>query len=272
MKYYDEVIGLGQYCITSTALRRCGLQKYSMPFDWSAGIIEEKCGLGGLAGKVDLICRDFKDFFNKEDFENRGKNEENDVDNLWIVNTRTGIQYKHDFPSSIGFDDKFLEVKEKYLRRANRCMDILKSGKSVLFVFMARDEGFTDEYIEQQYIKIKNYVSKYGTKCDFLYIMHDSSCSRYEKKIICINKNVKRINMNFTYSNEPYPESWNGNKKVYYPILINGYANIHSVHNLENEIKKDFTDCISKLKKLSCNLLLYIKSCCVKYITLFKYN
>lgn len=66
MKYYDVAISLGQYCITSTALRRNNLQAETMIFDWSAGILFDVCGLGGLDGKVNLICNDFKDFFERK--------------------------------------------------------------------------------------------------------------------------------------------------------------------------------------------------------------
>ncbi len=125
MKFYDAVISLGKYCITSTALRRCNLQLESMVFDWSAGIMPEQCGLGGLEGKVDLICNDFKDFFNLGDLENRGNNLENDTYNLWIVNRRTGLQYKHDFPANEPVEERYKVVKEQYMRRVKRLYDTI---------------------------------------------------------------------------------------------------------------------------------------------------
>ena len=74
MKHFDTVISLGQYCMASITLRRLSLQDESMVFDWSAGILPDKCGIGGLEGKVNLICNDFKNFFNLKDLENRGRN------------------------------------------------------------------------------------------------------------------------------------------------------------------------------------------------------
>ena len=249
MKYYDAVIGLGQYCITSTALRRCKLQRYSMPFDWSAGILEEVCGKGGLEGKVNLICNDFDGFFNIEDFENRGNNKENDTYNLWIVNKKTGLQYKYDFPSSVKFEDKFSEVKEKYFRRVERLRKTLSTSKKVLFVFMARDDGFSNEYLIEKQKKIS---MKYkNTICDFLYIMHNDSYNMDDYKIYNLNKNVCRIDMNFTHPTDPvYPESWNGNTKLYYKILIKNYASRATLHFIHADIKNYIISIKNNLKKI----------------------
>lgn len=223
MRYYDATISLGQYCTTSTALRRCKLQQQSMPFDWSAGILEDVCGKGGLEGKINLILNDFDNFFNYEDFENRGNNLENDTNNLWIVNKRTGLQYKHDFSSDIGFEENFINIKQKYLRRVDRLKYTLENSNDVLFVYIARDEGFSNEYLIDQQTKISN---KYkNLNCDFLYIMHNSAYDINNYDIINLNKNVYRIDMNFTFPTDPvYPESWNGNTKVYYEILQKNFA------------------------------------------------
>ena len=127
MKFYDTIIPLGQYCVTSTALSRCHLRKETLPFDWSAGILPE-AGRLGLEVKVKLIANDFQDFFNFEYFENRGNNQENDVQNLWIVNKRTGLQYKHDFSSASPFEAQFEAVKEKYMRRVKRLYEKIEKA------------------------------------------------------------------------------------------------------------------------------------------------
>ena len=137
MKYYDLVVSLGQYCITTTALRRLCLQNRSYPFDWSGGILEDVAGKGGLSVKVDLICNNFDNFFNFNDFENRGNNQEGDTYNLWIVNKKTGLQYKHDFQASISFENQFEYVKDKYKRRINRLYKDINNGYNILFVFAA---------------------------------------------------------------------------------------------------------------------------------------
>ena len=220
MKYYDIIISLGQYCITSTALRRLHLQEESSVFDWSAGILESACGKGGLSGKVDLICNNFQDFFNFEDFENRGPNQENDTYNLWIVNKKTGLQYKHDFPAADGFENKFLEVKQKYERRIKRLYDAIENSTKILFLFMARDGGFSDAYLLEQQTKV---AKKFSDKqIDFLYLIHDDSCGVTDYTTKQLSAHVTRIDCNFCHATvKEYPESWNGNTALYYPILEN---------------------------------------------------
>lgn len=219
MKYYGAIISLGQYCITATALRRLHLVNYSLPFDWSAGIIEELCGKGGLEGKVNLICNDFKNFFNFEDFENRGNNQENDTYNLWVVNRRTGLQYKHDFPAEKNFEESFLDVQKKYNRRVKRLYKFINKFDSICFLYIARDINFSEKYLCEQQAKL---ARKFPNKTiDFIYLLHDknlefSSSVFYKKKL---NKNVVCFYLNLIHSRESYPESWNGNTKLYYPIL-----------------------------------------------------
>lgn len=218
MKYYDVAISLGQCCITSTALRRNNLQAESMIFDWSAGILFDVCGLGGLEGKVNLICNDFENFFNLEDLENRGNNQENDTHNLWIVNKRTGLQYKHDFPAWQPVDEAFPFVKERLNRRVKRLYDVINSSEKILFCFFARDVGFTDELLIEQQVKLSR---KFPNKTiDFLYILQNPSYEVDKYEIFDLNDNVKKIEMNFIHPTDPvYPESWNGNTEVYYPLL-----------------------------------------------------
>ena len=218
MKYYDVAISLGQCCITSTALRRNNLQAKSMIFDWSAGILFDVCGLGGLEGKVNLICNDFKDFFNYEDLENRGNNAENDTHNLWIVNRRTGLQYKHDFPASQPVEEAYPSVKKRLERRIKRLYDVIESSEKILFCFFARDVGFSDELLIKQQVKLSK---KFPNKTiDFLYILQNPNYSIDKYDIYDLTVNVKKNEMNFVHPTDPnYPESWNGNTALYYPLL-----------------------------------------------------
>lgn len=228
MKFYDVIISLGQYCITSTALRRCHLQDKSSIFDWSAGILPEKCGIGGLSGKVDLICNDFENFFNFEDFENRGNNQENDTYNLFIVNNRTGLQYKHDFPADKGFKASFDEVKQKYMRRVERFYHTVAINKKILFVFIARDSNFSNQYLIEQQQKL---AQKFPNKIiDFLYIIHSDHLSPKELIEEQLTENVLRCNCNVCHPTNPqYPESWNGNTELYYTYLRSNYTSLATI-------------------------------------------
>lgn len=260
MKYYDIVISLGQYCITSLCLRRVNLQEETMVFDWSAGRLEDVAGKGGIAGKVDLICNDFKNFYNKEDFENWGNNTDHDCGKFLIVNRRTGLQYKHDFPGDKSFEESFQENREKYLRRAERLYQRISESNSVLFVYMAYDLGFENSYLIAQYEKLQK---KFPNKnIDMLFVMHDDKKDIYSFNEYNLSPNIKRIDLNFQYPSDPvFPENWNGNKDLYYPLLKNycftpvtiKHLN-KSVENLE-DINNKLTSSVNILKQQNDNLM-----------------
>ncbi len=253
MKYYDVAISLGQYCITSTALRRCKLQDISMVFDWSGGVIPEKCGRGGLEGKVDLILNNFEHFFEYEDLQNRGNNKEDDFKNLWIVNKRTGLQYRHDFHSSKTIEDSYLEVKNKYDRRAKRLLEVINNSHRILFVYMSREGNFENEFLILQQEKLQK---KYPDKIiDFLYVMNNSNYKIDKYDMYQITPQVIRIDCNFIYPTSTVsPEDWNGNTKLYYPILEENFftpATINFIRKKLTALEKDFNSEISISAKLN---------------------
>ena len=252
MKYYDLVISLGQYCITSTALRRLSLQNRSYPFDWSGGILEDVAGKGGLSVKVDLICNNFDNFFNFNDFENRGNNQENDTYNLWIVNKKTGLQYKHDFQASIPFENQFEYVKDKYKRIINRLYKDINNGYNILFIFIARDDGFSDNYLIDQQRKLSN---KFKNKnIDMLYIINDNSFDKNGYNIKKLNNNITRIDMNMIYTTKDYPESWNGNTELYYKLIENMCYSHASIQTTKENIKNNINEVKNKLHVIFKNI------------------
>lgn len=218
MKFYDIVISLGQYCMTSLALRGVHLQEESNVFDWSAGHLQDVAGKGGLSGKVDLICNDFKDFFNFEDFYSKGPNQESDQEHLWVVNRKTGLQYQHDFLSSKSLEENYPSVHEKYMRRVSKLYKNIEHSSSVLFVFIAKDEGFADSYLVEQQKKLaQKFPDK---KIDFLYIMQNSNFDEKGFHKYYLTANVCRIDCNVNHPTDSRKEqAWNGNTALYYQLL-----------------------------------------------------
>ena len=258
-KYYDTVIGLGQNCACSTALRRCGLQKTSNVFDWTGGAIPEKCGHGGLAIKVELICNGFKDFFNREDFESRGMNKENDKHNLWVVNNRTGLQYKHDWNAKDDFDEQFKAIRDKYMRRVNRLYEKVEQASKVLFVFIARDEGFDNEYLIEQQQKLSQRFP--GKQIDMLFLMQDANCGVHDYSVTHPADNIMRIDFNFIHPTNPiYPESWNGNTDLYYSWLREMFGAADTFDADCKDVQIDQDDLISRIQTQNKDLLSCINS------------
>ncbi|MBR2137323.1 MAG: hypothetical protein IJ852_05140 [Alphaproteobacteria bacterium] len=135
MKKYDLIIPLGEFCATAIALRDAGIRQASYPFDWSAGVEWDKCGNCGFLGKIKMICNDFKDALNLEDFrEEWGENRAH----RRVINKKTGLQYVHDFEWEKSVVEQFPAFKEKYERRIKRLYDDIHSNKKILFVFATR--------------------------------------------------------------------------------------------------------------------------------------
>lgn len=193
---YDVVISLGEWCIASMVLRMCDLQNRSFPFDWSGGRFWDKCGHGGLSGKVDLICNNFENFFNLEDFESLGPNpKDEDYWFLWVVNNRTGLQYKHDFPSDVDIKDSYSKVRDKYCRRVDRLYDLINKADKILFVYIAISGGFSDDYLKEQQAKLQNKFPK--KRIDFLYFFDDRNASLTDVNVVYLNKNVRKVTLNY---------------------------------------------------------------------------
>ncbi len=218
MKYYDIIIPLGQYCITPTALDRLKMRNKSMIFDWSGCALEEQGGKGGLEVKVDLICNNFENFFNLEDLYSNGCNELLDTWNLWIINKRTGLQYRHDFPANKPIEESYPTVKEKLMKRVKRLYDEINFSDRICFLFLARDDGFSDEYLIRQHQKLSEKFK--GKHIDLFFLGHKNGLEINEYYRKNINEHIYRIDCNFTYTTAPNPEEqWNGNTEVYYKIL-----------------------------------------------------
>ena len=236
IKYYDVVIPLGQFCSCSMLLRKHFLQNKSFPFDWSAGILE-CAGKGGLSRKIDLICNDFKDFFNQEDFVEYGTdlNDEQrwwDKNCRWMVNQKTGLQYQHDFPLTQSFENVFNNIKDKYKRRIDRFYSAVNFSDNVLFVYISRDEGFSEEYLIQQQEKL---AKKFKDKTiDFLYIMNNLHYNPYQYTIKKLSENVHCVYMNTVFSMvEDKIQNFLGNESVIADILKN-YCSSSSLEQMKN--------------------------------------
>ncbi len=266
MKYYDLVISLGEHCATSNALRACHLQEKTLPFDWCGGVIPEICGKGGLEGKVDLIINGFKDFFELEDLDNKGRNTVDDVKSLCVINKRTGLRYKHDFPADKPISEVYPKVKERYLRRVERLYNSINKSNRILFVFFAYDMGFKNDYLIEQQVKLQN---KYPDKIiDFFYIVNNPNYQIDKYDSTELTPNVYVIYCNFIHPTNPaIPQRFNGNTKLYYPIIEDLYYTPETV----NYMRKKITQMENTIRNTLQNTLPNtIKNTLKEYFSLYK--
>ena len=183
---YDLVISLGERCATAMALKSSGITTKTYPFDWSAGILWDKCGNCGLLGKVNLICNNFKDAFCLEDFEEAYYEE---PANRYVRNRRTGLQYAHDFPWEKTIKDYFPEFLAKYKRRVNRLYEDINKSNNILFVFITRENhNLPVEDIKLGYEKLSN---KFPDKNIHFFIMQSTDdCNAEEVKRTELNNQI----------------------------------------------------------------------------------
>lgn len=189
MKKYDVIVPLGEFCATAMALKACGVRKASYPFDWSAGVRYEKCGFCGLEGKVRLICNDFKDAFNFDDYEEFWSPQQQCRS---VINTCTGLQYLHDFPWNKTVKDFFPEYLEKYERRVERLYHDIKHGKHILFVFATRCNRIIgyDIITKCQQMLMQKFPDK---DLNFLYLFSVEECGEKDFYNFDMSENIRIV-------------------------------------------------------------------------------
>jgi len=246
MKKYDFVIPIGESCITSFNLRRLGLQRCSYPFDWLMDF--------NLDAFYYYLRNNFSDFLIKENL----------VPYLDIPPTScwhyrdiiTNILFVHCFQKPYSLDESFDVVKNQFNRRIDRFIRHLKTGKSLLFIYVSKKDCYDDDYL----ISYLENISILYPQCviDFVYILTVKQENVYiEQKI---NEHLNKIVMSYSDENLD-PGMGDGN-------------HWQGMHYLFDRALKDITVPKHNILKIVCNILsclILIKKVKVK-IRNFWYN
>ncbi len=149
-KTFDLIIGIGEDCACSSYIRKFNLQFASYPFDWLTK--------SNFDTRIKLILNNFKDFFNKEDFNKleKPKNAIVDLKCDYYENKKTDFYFYHDFESNLDFDNAFDIVKNRYDRRIKRLYRHIKNSKNILFIFWARGDFIDNDKLKKYQQKLKN--------------------------------------------------------------------------------------------------------------------
>ena len=141
-KHYDLVFGIGVACSCAQALREAGLQLLSFPFDWVGPNARCREYDEDVLRRTDHICNNFDGWIEPGDFQSRGPNEGDHLTNgmLDYFNTRFELQFIHDFPRTVPFEQSFPAVLEKYRRRIARFTGLLKQSRKILVVHLERPD------------------------------------------------------------------------------------------------------------------------------------
>ena len=139
---YDLVFGTGVACSCTQSLRRAGLQLLSFPLDWVGPNARCTAYDEDLLRRAGHICDDFAHWIELGDFRTRGPNNGDHQENgmLDLYNDRLELQFIHDFPRTLPFEQSFPAVLEKYRRRIARFTGLLQTSRRVLVVHLERPD------------------------------------------------------------------------------------------------------------------------------------
>lgn len=194
---YDFIFSLGESCSTSIMLRKCGLQTYSMPFDWSGAFDHHIAGTCGLLGKLNMMKNKFEGAFELEDLyeENWGVPGEH----RFVRNKKTGLQYLHDFPWTHSIEKEFPSYKEKYMRRIKRFYQKMESSKRICIVFIVVWDGRLTPHVLQ--LACDEIHAMYPDKeIDFFILQKNDEMNLYQSRLV---KFSDHILFGFFKSTEP---------------------------------------------------------------------
>lgn len=139
---YDLVFGVGNACSCSQAIRAAGLQFASFPFDWNVCLLEDD-----LPVRAELLCSDFAHWLDKDDLKFISQNAERAEVDIY-ENLRTRFLFLHDFEWGVPLDASYGPVKEKYRRRIQRLMTMIRAARRVLVVRLDRPDQATPTPVE----------------------------------------------------------------------------------------------------------------------------
>lgn len=138
-KKYDLAFGIGMACSCSESLRRAGLQYLSFPGDWTAPVWADETHPEiehDLLWRGRMLVDPPADFFAYEDFFNL--NVVSNTGRAVYANRRTRYLFNHDFPVGSDLKTELPKVAEKYRRRYERLISLIRASKRVLVLRVDR--------------------------------------------------------------------------------------------------------------------------------------
>lgn len=239
---FDYIISLGENCQTAMTLRYLNLRNAAFPFDWHGVRDFAIAGEGGFSKKIDIICNNFENFFNLDNYEEFFEKWE--TGHRLVINKQTGLQFLHEFPKSISIEEHFPTFEKKYQKRIDRLYSVLNSESSVLFVFIEFFSRLTDEEINNTYIKFIKHFPKANINLLIIKNNIDLNKEKIVQRDIVPNIHICEINNDF--SSDHIQGLGNiGNKSLYERIIWNygtlGYIDSEFYNNIN-----DFKDRVLK--------------------------
>jgi len=206
---YDLILPIGPTCHVSMILDYFKLRRFSSPFEWTGGMEPEnwytKPGVyrdSRFREKISAISNNFKNWLNPDDFQLVSKGLPSGIKHHQVVNTKTKIQYTHEFPSNQDLMQYMPEFINKTKRRINHLYNAIEQSDKILILWISciwahrarLEKNISDKDIKWAINQIKKiYPNK---KFDFVFFESDGTKKRFEYEKIKIAQNAFRIKSN----------------------------------------------------------------------------
>jgi hypothetical protein len=199
---YDAIYSLGDLCLASLQLRKNKLRPFAGPLDWMSS--------PSLPSVSRLLKNQFTGYMDKSNLIPTGYSTGVDSSEPYLCVTDTAYQIvsSHDFKASQNTFNNlgtYPEVRAKFDRRIIRLLDVLSSGKRILFI---RTEGIFEEVLE-----LESVLSKLVKNDFYILVVNHSNTKILVEKDWPI-ANVCAIEL-------PNVEKWQGNDH-YWRDIFNG--------------------------------------------------
>ena len=214
MRKYDFILPIGATCVTAHNLRKCKLQKESLPFDW--------IWMPSINTITELFKHNFANFFLKDNLVYIKNNGDADI----YRDTSNNTEFWHDFMTGREFAEIYPKIQNKYQRRIKRTYEYINKAQSILLfrvVKIRTNSNKDDDYLHaknlqnsQELIEEVECFKKLfpHKKIELLLIyMYDTECSLKEYDI---NDSIHIAEM---YNDDKY--GWQGDEQQIAKILQN---------------------------------------------------
>ena len=205
MTRYDLVFGLGFACSCSESLRAAGLQLLSFPYDWIAPTVGPDTDYGHeLRDRIREIEDEFSQWLQPDELEFVHASESTGKD--IYASRRLGHTFNHDFPLGASYDEMFPVVREKYHRRAERLLGLIRSARRVLVVRVDRPDLPVPTDVADCQDAVRALEGKFApARFDFLQVSFEAG--RKEVREEAFGGNVTRWTLDY-HDHRPGAGSW----------------------------------------------------------------
>jgi len=214
MRKYDFILPIGATCVTAHNLRKCKLQKESLPFDW--------IWVPSINTITELFKHNFANFFLKDNLVYIKNNGDADI----YRDTSNNTEFWHDFMTGREFAEIYPKIQNKYQRRIKRTYEYINKAQSILLFRVVKVRKKSNKYDDYMYVEnlqkpqdLINEVECFqqlfpNKKVELLLIyMHDNECILKEYDV------SNSIHIAEMYNDEKF--GWQGDEQQIAKILQN---------------------------------------------------